>query len=234
MKNKLFANVVAALAIILNVALPRNSAQAYVGSELPVFSDFVHTVMNGRSEVIRGVYAPGVMAFPVVQQPQNNPSAVSENASEVTQFGPAASNKVIGLLAHNTLAGASFSNLSIGQEVRIIYGNARVQYFVVDHLYRFQVIQPEGPNTSYLDLGTRKTYSTQQIFRWFYAGKIHLALQTCIQLDGNSSWGRLFITATPIPPTFFSHLKALNLPELQNSLAIIKSLRLVDGYRLPR
>jgi hypothetical protein len=41
--------------------------------------------------------------------------------------------------------------------------------------------------------------SAQQMFERAYAGVRHLTFQTCIAARGNSSWGRLFVVATPKP-----------------------------------
>ncbi len=178
--------------------------------------------------LILGVSAPGVLDFPVVQQPENNPASVTENAGEVTQFGMADKNHVIGLLAHNTLAGEAFSSLRIGQEIRISYANSRVDHFIVNRLARFKVMFPGSRDLSYLDLSTYKLYNTQELFRMFYQGNTHVTFQTCIEMGGDNSWGRLFITAIPVPELYFRELKILNLAERQSNLAVIHALELLN------
>ena len=167
------------------------------GTVLPDYRDFVQSVQNGQKGVLRGVYVPGVFAIPVVQQPVGNPGFVSQNSDEITQFNMAAEVGNVGLLAHNFLSGASFTNLSAGQEVRLIYGDGAVEYFVVDQVLQYQALQPFSPNSEFRDLETNATISADQLFRKVYRGERHVTFQTCIDANGNSSWGRLFIIAQP-------------------------------------
>ncbi len=232
MKNQTFLKVVAVSAIILCIAFPQIHAGASAGDGVPDFADFIKGVMDGQADLVRGVYVPDEFAFPVVQQPAGEPSSVTSNDGEITQFGAAARNQVIGLLAHNTLAGINFFNLRAGQEVRIIYGNAKIKYFIVDHLDRYEVVDSGRRDVGYRDLRTKKTYDTQAIFTKFYAGTLHVTFQTCIQRGDDYSWGRLFVTAVPVPDSFFRKLKYLDLPKNQGSMAIIIDLRLMDGNAL--
>jgi hypothetical protein len=39
---------------------------------------------------------------------------------------------------------------------------------------------------------------TGELFETAYAGNYHLTLQTCIENNGDVSWGRLFIIARPM------------------------------------
>ena len=96
---------------------------------LPDFEQFVISVSDGNAGVVRGVYVPGLFAVKVLQQPDNNPGYVSPADGTITEFGLAKSYGNIGLLAHNYLTGASFSNLLPGQEIRIVYGNGEVELF---------------------------------------------------------------------------------------------------------
>jgi len=164
---------------------------------LPDFKSFVENVKNGRKGLLRGVYVPGVMAVPVVQQPVGNPAFVSLNNDEITQFSMATEAGNVGLLAHNHLTGASFTSLVPGQEVRLVYGDGAVEYFVVDQILRYQALEPFNPSGMFRDLGSRATLSAEQLFHKVYRGKRHVTFQTCIDAYGNSSWGRLFITAQP-------------------------------------
>ena len=45
----------------------------------------------------------------------------------------------------------------------------------------------------------------------FYDGDAHVTFQTCILQDGNSSWGRLFVTAIPVSPIYLRGFQALTL-----------------------
>ncbi len=199
MKNNPARITLLVLALIILTMLPVSSVSAAERVGLPTFSGFVASVINGQAKDVRGVYVPGTLALRVVQQPQDDPGFVLRMDGVVTQFRLTARNRVIGLLAHNDLAGATFSSLKVGQEVRIIYGNGRVEYYEVNRLTRFQVVQPGSQNEYYLDLNSNTTYSVQEIFDLFYAGISHLTFQTCIFQDGNPGWGRLFVTAVPVP-----------------------------------
>lgn len=164
---------------------------------LPSFTDFSQTVQNGEADVVRGVYVSNVLALPVVQQPVDNFGYVSARISEATQFSMAAKFGNVGLLAHNNLSGSSFSQLATGQEVRLIYGNGRVEYFVIAEILQYQALQPTSPRSTFRNLATDETISADQLFQRVYAGDRHVTFQTCIEASGNLSWGRLFVVATP-------------------------------------
>lgn len=171
----------------------RNSTE----SVLPNYFSFVESVQDGQAGVLRGVYVPDVLALPIVQQPVGHPGFVSNNDGEITQFGMAAEVGNVGLLAHNYLSGEEFTNLSPGQEVRLIYGDGAVEYFVVEQILQYQALQPYSPYSDFRDLDTNITITAEKLFRMVYRGERHVTFQTCIEADGNSSWGRLFIIAKP-------------------------------------
>ena len=197
MNNKNLLKALVGLILFLCLAIPSRQAEAVKGSVLPTFSDFVGEVMNGEANVVRGVYVPGVLALRVAQQPLGDPGSVLQLDGVATQFRAAADNHNIGLLAHNNLAGATFSSLQIGQEVRIVYGDGRVNYFIVNLMDSFQALQPDSQYGDFVDLNSNVTYTAQDIFSMFYSGSTHVTFQTCILKDGDASWGRLFVTAVP-------------------------------------
>ena len=121
------------LVVFISVFFNPNSASALGNgaSPLPNFSEFSKTVQNGEASVLRGVYVPDVLALPIVQQPAGNAAYVSTDDGKLTQFGMASQFGNVGLLAHNHLSGKSFSKLATGQEVRLVYGNGKVEYFVI-------------------------------------------------------------------------------------------------------
>lgn len=202
------------LSLLVALVIPWRIAGAANGVILQDFSDFVNMMKNGQANVVRGVYVPGVLALRVMQQTSGDPGSVWRVNGVATQFSTAAQYHVIGLLAHNYLAGASFSRLMIGQEVRIVYGDGRVEYFIVNRLARFQALQPDIHNGNYVDLNSKFLYSTQDIFSMFYEGDFHVTFQTCIQQDGNPSWGRLFVTAIPIPNIYSLQIQTATLQAL--------------------
>jgi len=169
-------------------------------SALPSLNSFVSSVENGRGTVIRGIYAREAFALPVVQQPKDNPAYVSSASGYVTEFSLARRYGTIGMLAHNHLAGASFFSLEQGDKISLIYGNGKIETFIVTQIIRYQALSPNSPYTPFLDLETGQTKTVEQVFYEMYSGKGHLTLQTCIAQDNKPSWGRLFIIAEPMPP----------------------------------
>ena len=167
--------------VLFCLTVPYGSAGAAEGVILPSFSDFVTSVADGQANVLRGVFVQGVLALAVVQQPEADPGSVSIKAGVATQFREAARNHVIGLLAYNYLAGAAFSSLKVGQEVRIIYGDGRVNYFIVNRLAKLQALQPNDRAGNLVDLNTDIAYSSQDVFIMFYDGDTHIKFQTCIK-----------------------------------------------------
>ena len=167
------------------------------GAIIPNFTDFSKTVQNGKANVLRGVYVSDTLALPVVQQPSNNAGYVSNNNGEATQFRMASQFGNIGLLAHNHLAGKSFSQLTVGQDVRLVYGDGKVETFVVAEVLKYQALQPNSPYSEFRGLDDSKTLTAEKMFKRVYFGDKHVTFQTCIENNGNLSWGRLFVIAIP-------------------------------------
>lgn len=167
------------------------------GAIIPNFTDFSKTVQNGKANVLRGVYVSDTLALPVVQQPSNNAGYVSNNNGEATQFRMASQFGNIGLLAHNHLAGKSFSQLTVGQDVRLVYGDGKVETFVVAEVLKYQALQPNSPYSEFRGLDDSKTLTAEKMFKRVYFGNKHVTFQTCIENNGNLSWGRLFVIAIP-------------------------------------
>src|SRR6476619_8333253 len=109
----------------------------YSKSAVPSFQDFYNPIQNGEADLLRGVYVPNILALPIVQQPANEPYYVSSHDGEVTQFSVVSQYGNIGLLAHNNLSGKSFSKLSVGQEVELVYRDGTVEGFVITKVLRF-------------------------------------------------------------------------------------------------
>ena len=169
----------------------------YSKSALSDFQGFKNPIQNGEANTLRGVYVSHVLELPVVQQPEDEPYYVSPHDGEVTQFATASQYGNIGLLAHNNLSGKFFSQLSVGQEVQLLYGDGSIEKFVITEVLHFQALQPQSQQSSFLSLDTSETLSANQMFNRVYAGGHHLTFQTCIKANGNMSWGRLFVVATP-------------------------------------
>jgi hypothetical protein len=172
-------------------------AQKYAEKSIPNFSTFVESIQDGKAGVLVGVYVPQVFALPIVQQPVGNPGYVSQSPNVITQFEMATEVGNVGLLAHNNLAGQEFTNLSLGNEVRLVYGDGKVEYFIVTQMLRYQALQPYSPYSEFRDLETSQTITAEELFRKVYRGDRHVTFQVCIAANGIDAWGRLFIIAQP-------------------------------------
>ena len=167
------------------------------GATLPDFWDFSEAMQNGQADVVSGVYIPSVLALPIIQQPAASAGYVSSKEGEITQFGMAAQYGNVGLLAHNHLSGKLFSDLDPGQEVRLVYGDGRVEYFVVTQILQYQALEPTSQHSSFRDLNTGEELTAGQLFKQVYGGERHVTFQTCIANSESPSWGRLFVIAVP-------------------------------------
>src|SRR5688572_727974 len=170
------------------------------GAALPDFAEFTETVQNDEANVLRGVYVPNTLALPIAQQPAGKSGYVSNKEGEVTQFGMASQFGNVGLLAHNHLSGSDFSNLVVGQEVRLVYGNGTVEYFEITQVLKFEALEPNNPYSSFRDLSNDEFLTASQLFKKVYGGERHVTFQTCIANAESLSWGRLFVLATPKAP----------------------------------
>lgn len=199
------------LVLLASLGLNPTLVHAVGGTDattLPVFSEFSTSVQDGRADLARGVYVPNVLAMPVVQQPYGYGSFLSNEAGKITQFRMASQYGTTGLLAHNYLAGASFFDLEVGDEVRLVYGDGKVEYFVVYEILRYQALQPNSPYSSFRNLETDEVLSVEQTFKRVFFSDGNVTFQTCIEKDGDLSWGRLFVIA--IPKIEYERLVMLN------------------------
>ena len=168
-------------------------------NQFPNLSDFIDQVKDGQSNVVRGMYVTQKMALSVVQQPDGNYGYISTASDTATQFMLAATQDVIGLLAHNNLAGKHFSDLSVGNRISIIYGDGTVAQYTVSEVYQYQALSPNSSTSDFVDLNSGELLTAADIFIKFYMAGDQVTLQTCLERNGNLSWGRLFIVALPIP-----------------------------------
>jgi hypothetical protein len=173
------------------------TAPAQARESMPSLSSFIKLVRNGDAKALRGVHVRGVIALPIVQQPRGYAGYVSDNGKVLTQFNMAAEAGNVGLLAHNYLAGAAFPQLSKGQVVNLVYGDGRVESFVVTDIQRYQALDPYSTTSDFRDLDAGTLISAGELFSQVYRGERHVTFQTCIKVNGNASWGRLFIIAEP-------------------------------------
>lgn len=171
-------------------------------TSFPGFSTFSESVQDGKAGALKGVYVSDVLALPIVQQPVGNPGYVSQYPDVITEFSMAKEVGNVGLLAHNHLAGQTFINLSVGDEVRLVYGDGKVEYFIVTQTLEYQALQPYSPYSNFRELETNTILTADTLFRKVYRGDRHVTFQVCIEAEGIDAWGRLFVIAEPKPDPF--------------------------------
>jgi hypothetical protein len=181
---------------------------------LPTLAEFSASVLSSNPTQVTGIYAPGVMALPVVQQPAGQTGFVSNTPETITQFAAAGRYGSTGLLAHNTLAGRYFPILSDDSIIALVYGDGHTQYFRVTEVKQYQALSPTSIYSQFIDLGQPNiTLTSTDLFRQTYGRGDVLILQTCIVNGDEASWGRLFIIAEPV--NYFS--KLLEMHQLQKA-----------------
>ena len=169
------------------------------------FTAFVNSIKDGQGGVVRGVYVPELFSLKVLQQPANNRAYVSALTGVATEFKTARDAGNIGLLAHNYLAGQDFPSLKTGQEIRIVFGDGKIEYFKITKFFRYQALQPNNTKSNFQDLDSGERISASELFAKVYKGAYHVTFQTCIYKDRDRSWGRLFVIAEPFTPGQLTH-----------------------------
>jgi hypothetical protein len=186
-----------ALTPTLSVAAQPISQTASAHASLPSLIAFTQQVSDGQGDLVRGVYVPSVMALRVVPQPQGDPGFISADDGTATLFQTASFFGVTGLLAHNFLSGRDFFRLNTGQEINVIYGDGHVRHYRVSQIDDFQRLSINDLRSNFMELSSGLQKTADQVFADFYQGSPHLTLQTCIERDGEWSWGVRFIKADP-------------------------------------
>jgi hypothetical protein len=166
-------------------------------SFLPDLQTFLRWMTNSETDQLRGVYAPDLFASPVVQQPAGSPGFVSRSENVLTQFGSAAGLGSTGLLAHNYLAGRHFALMQPAQVLHLVYGDGRIETYIVAHLLRYRALQPNSMQSDFEDLNSGERIGGATLFSDIYGQRGAVVLQTCIASNGSSTWGRLFVIAMP-------------------------------------
>jgi hypothetical protein len=122
----------------------------------------------------------------------NDPQAVTFYTLEYEAYGTPA------FLAHADKAGASFDDLTIGDEVMLVYPDDARKSFVVTEFLRYRATDPMSEWSYFVDLETGESFDSLALGRKIYKSGHGLVLQTCIEKDGNPNWGRLFVIAEPL------------------------------------
>jgi hypothetical protein len=173
----------------------RNADQERIVTDM---RDFLNRVIDGQIGEIRGVYAPKLFALPVLPQPETDDTFVSKQPGFATLFNGANSNGITGLLAHNYLAGRSFYNLGVGQDVLVVYGDSSLRFYRVTEIARYKKLEPANSTSDYLDLRTGEQLTFAQVYFKFYTGEHRVIFQTCLAGEGIPNWGLIFAVATPL------------------------------------
>lgn len=187
----------------INLEKDRSSAEEALESAAPAAEEqsslnaFVASVSTGNADRVSGIYVDGVLAYAVSGQ-NGDAAYVTSNPDEVTQFGLAAQYGSTAFLAHNYLAGASFSQLSEGQIVTLVYGDGSTANFAIATIRQFQALSPDSTQSRFVDLNSGEELSASNLFHQMYNSDHSVVLQTCIANDGVSTWGRLFVIAVPL------------------------------------
>jgi hypothetical protein len=189
------------LFILFSTLIPTRAVQAlsshFSTGRLPLLDAFVSQIKNGQADDLRGVYVPEILAARVVQQPMGKNEFVSPRQGIATQFGLASQFGSTGLLAHNYLAGESFSLLKEGQKFYLIYGSGRTSAFVVKEILKYRALEPTSTSSDFVDLENSDLLTASELFSKIYDRQGQVIFQTCIYAEGNRAWGRLFVIAEP-------------------------------------
>lgn len=194
-----------------NEAVASSAAAVKAGAgentTLPL-QDFVSSVTNGQADHVVGVYVPGVLALPVGQQPKGNAGYVTREKDKATQFSMARKYGTVGILAHNDLAGEQFSGIQMDNYAIIVYGDGRIEYYVIEAVQKYQALSPTSTFSDFVNLdGSNEKLTASQLFNRVYGPGGRLVFQTCLAGEGDPSWGRMFIIARPATSQVLSVVK---------------------------
>jgi len=187
------------LAVVTPSGRVHAMSDGFNGTTLPGLDVFVEQVGNGQAGELRGVYIAGILAAPIVRQPDGIDDFVSPWQNVVTQFGMASRFGSTGLLAHNYLAGETFALLREGQEIQLVFGDGQIDTYVISEFLRYQALAPESISSAFLDLENPGILTDSEVFAKIYNRPGQVIFQTCIQAGEDLSWGRLFVIAQPSP-----------------------------------
>lgn len=133
-----------------------------------------------------------VLALKIIQQPEDNAALVSTLPGILTLFRMASSYLIVGLLAHNFLAGAQFFNLQLNQQIILVLGDGSLEYYKVSDIQSYQALSPTNPYLNFISPDGQKPLSSEEVYKQVYEKGNQLVFQNCIQKGNDDSWGRLF------------------------------------------
>lgn len=182
--------------------IPLATGNLPVISGYPGLTNFAASLINGQANQVVGVYVPGEFALPVRQQPSGQPDYVAPEQNVITQFGLPTKYGSVGLLAHNYLSGGQFFQLHANQNVVLIYGDGRLEHYTIAMIEAYQALKPTSPFSEFVNLNdpNHTLLSSADLFNEVYTTNHQVVFQTCIEADGEPSWGRMFIIARLAEP----------------------------------
>lgn len=167
----------------------------------PELQSFIDSVANNHPDQVVGVFVPGRFALPVLQQPVDDINYITPFDGALTQYAPPLDDNVVSLLAHNFLAGRVFFDLQVGDSVTLVYGDGHLAHYLVDTIDTYQALSPLDPYSDFIDQadlsGSLQTFL--QVYDRYYRTSGQVVFQTCIEKNGDLSWGRIFVVARPLP-----------------------------------
>lgn len=168
--------------------------------ENPELSNFVTSVRNNQPGTVTGIFAPGLFGMPVTGQPNADETYVSSEENVLTQYKKPSEFGVVAILAHNYLnSGKLLSQVSPNQEIFVVYGDGKVRRFRVSSVQYYQALSPHDNRSDFRDLNGPggEILRFDQLFNRVYTQSNQLVFQTCLEANGDLSWGRIFISADP-------------------------------------
>ncbi|MDZ7843342.1 MAG: hypothetical protein U5K99_00840 [Anaerolineales bacterium] len=205
----------------------RNQAAAQVFLAVPSGVESIQRSTGSTGEQIVRVEAPGHFSYSVVKQPQNNPGFVSSRPDTLTLFNLAERYGTTGFLAHNDLAGKKFVDLQTEERINLFYNTQKESSYRIISIRKFQALSPNSPYSDFIDLQDGRQYSASELFLEIYGPGDRLVIQTCLENNGNLTWGRMFVTAVEVPavekvPAKYYRLGLITLPNPDQTLAAVQ------------
>ena len=172
------------------------------------FSKFIKSItVEKTGNQFVGIISPKSFSMPIIQQPAGQPGFVSNEPQKITEFSLTRQYGTTGLLAHNNLAGAYFSNLQEDDLLIMVTAEKEYKFFRIEKILSFQALSPNSPYSNFVDLeNPSRVLTATDLFYEVYTDEGSLVLQTCIAQGNELSWGRLFIQAFPVDQIDFADL----------------------------
>ena len=178
---------------------PAAPARLPAGEADGQLAQFAASLAGSPPSQLAGVYVEGLFALRVVEQPPNDENFVSSDGDVLTRFRTPSQHGVTAILAHNYLSGRLFFQIRPGQEIVLVYGGGLVERYRVASIQNYQALSPHDVRSDFRDLNGPggQVISAGELFNRVYTRAGTLVLQTCIEANGEPSWGRVFIIAEP-------------------------------------